>query len=179
MTSRGSRFNPYSGGAPGKDSPEWIHTTTKNMRNFIRKWGTVVQHDHHMKPIVSPKYDIGFQVRNTNINFLRELEPWCSCIYLDADSDSYIDEYIKLEQSNTEYDLSTRIKQYGADDVTKKHDVVVQFDAAEFDSQAYRVITNISEILKGSGEIGQMEYYIFRFFINSLKTYEGDLIVCK
>ena len=58
MTSRGSRFNPYSGGAPGKDSPEWIHTTTKNMRNFIRKWGTMVQHDQYMKPIVSPKYSI-------------------------------------------------------------------------------------------------------------------------
>ena len=62
LTSRGSRFNPYSGGAPGKDSPEWLYTTTKNMRNFIRKWGTMVQHDQYMKPIVSPKYSIYFEL---------------------------------------------------------------------------------------------------------------------
>ena len=73
MTSRGSRFNPYSGGAPGKDSPEWIHTTTKNMRNFIRKWGTMVQHDQYMKPIVSPKYSIYFELTEScDVNLLRE-----------------------------------------------------------------------------------------------------------
>ena len=75
MTSRGSRFNPSSGGAPGKDSPEWIHTTTKNMRNFIRKWGTTVRHDELMKPIVIPKYDFGFVVKNCNENLLQTLDP--------------------------------------------------------------------------------------------------------
>ena len=179
MTSRGSRFNPLSGGAPGKDSPEWLHTTTKNMRNFIRKWGHFVKHDNMMMPIIPPKYDIGFQVMNTDINLLKELEPWCSCIYLDGNSDAYIDEYIKSEQSNTKYDLTKRVKQYGADDVTKNHDIVVQFDAREFDNNAFQVITNISEILKDSGEIGTMEYYIFRFFINSLDTHEKDLILVK
>ena len=83
MTSRGSRFNPMAGGAPGKDSPEWQHTTTKNMRNFIRKWGTMVQHDQHMKPIVSPKYNIGFVVENCDTHILKQLEPWCSDIYGD------------------------------------------------------------------------------------------------
>ena len=32
-------------------------------------------------------------------------------------------------------------------------------------------------ILKDSGEIGEMEYDIFKITINSLKTYNEDLIV--
>ena len=114
MTSRGSRFNPSSGGGvEGKDSPEWIHTTTKNMRNFIRKWGTMVQHDQHMKPIVSHKYDIGFVAyRRCNKHLLRQLEPWCNKIYLDFGSD-YMYEYVKEEQPNTDYDLNEKIKLYG------------------------------------------------------------------
>ena len=41
FTSRGSRFNKHAGGSAGNNSQEWLHTTNKNMRNFIRKWGTV------------------------------------------------------------------------------------------------------------------------------------------
>ena len=75
MTSRGSRFNPSSGGAPGQDSPEWLHTTTVNMRNFIRKWGHAVQHDKYLKPIIPPKFNIAIRVENSNdgVSFIIEL----------------------------------------------------------------------------------------------------------
>ena len=186
MTCRGSRFKDGAKRNPdgqvfmkNRESDEWLAQNLRSTRNFIRKWGHFVKHDELMMPIVPPKYDIGFQVMNTDINLLKELEPWCSCIYLDGNSDAYIDEYIKSEQSNTKYDLTKRVKQYGADDVTKNHDIVVQFDGREFDNNAYQVINNISEILKDSGEIGIMEYYIFRFFINSLDTHEKDLILVK
>ena len=186
MTCRGSRFKDGAKRNPdgqvfmkNRESDEWLAQNLRSTRNFIRKWGHFVKHDELMMPIVPPKYDIGFQVMNTDINFLRELEPWCSCIYLDGNSDAYINEYIKLEQPNTLFDLSKRVKQYGADDVTKNHDIVVQFDAREFDNNAFQVINNMSEILKDSGEVGKMEYYIFRFFINSMKTYEKELVVCE
>ena len=191
MTCRGSRFKdgleieaeiPLEDGTiwyKPKDSEEYTKLRTIKIREWLRKWGHMVQHDELMMPKIPPKYDIGFQVMNTNINFLRELEPWCSCIYLDGNSDTYIDEYIKLEQPNTLFDLSKRVKQYGADDVTKNHDIVVQFDAREFDNNAFQVINNMSDILKDSGEVGTMEYYIFRFFINSMKTYEKELVVCE
>ena len=191
MTCRGSRFKdgleieaeiPLEDGTiwyKPKDSEEYTKLRTIKIREWLRKWGHMVQHDELMMPKIPPKYDIGFQVMNTNINFLRELEPWCSCIYLDGNSDAYIDEYIRLEQPNTLFDLTKRVKQYGADDVTKNHDIVVQFDAREFDNNAFQVINNMSEILKDSGEVGTMEYYIFRFFINSMKTYEKELVVCE
>ena len=41
------------------------------------------------------------------------------------------------------------------------------------------MIVNLAEMLKDSGEIGEMEYDIFKFKINSLETYEKDLILVK
>jgi glycosyltransferase involved in cell wall biosynthesis len=58
FTSRGSRFNKHAGGGAGKNSEEWIYTTTKNGREFIRKWGAFIKHDPLMKPIVPPKYNV-------------------------------------------------------------------------------------------------------------------------
>ena len=175
MTSRGSRFNPSAGGAPGKDSPEWIHTTTKNMRNFIRKWGTIVQHDQYMKPIVSPKYDIGFVVENCDTNMLKELEPWCSDIYGDwVGHKGYgVNKYIEEEQKNTLIDLSKKIH---SDHIEPKNDIVVRFDANKLNVNNFQIIVKLSDILKDSGEVGEMEFEIFKFNIKSMKTYEKDLI---
>jgi len=175
MTSRGSRFNPMAGGAPGKDSPEWIHTTTKNMRNFIRKWGTTVQHDEMMKPIVSPKYDIGFVIENCNTHMLKELEPWCSDIYGDwiGHKGYGVNGYIKEEQKNTLIDLSKKIH---SDHIEPKNDIVVRFDANKLNVNNFQVIVKLSDILQESGEVGEMEFEIFKFKIKSMKTYEKDLI---
>jgi glycosyltransferase involved in cell wall biosynthesis len=178
MTSRGSRFNPSSGGAPGKDSPEWIHTTTKNMRNFIRKWGTPVLHDEYMKPIVPPKYDIAFKALRCNKQMLYELEPWCSKIYLDFGSD-YMGEYEREEQPNTQFDLGEKIKMYGNADVTKSHDILVEFDCTELNNENFQVLVNLSKMLQDSGEVGEMEFDIFKLYINSLQTYEDKLIICE
>jgi hypothetical protein len=38
---------------------------------------------------------------------------------------------------------------------------------------------NLSEILKESGEVGEMELEIFKFYIRSLDTYERELIKVK
>ena len=76
FTSRGSRFNKYAGGAAGKNSNEWLQTTTINMNKFIKKWGTIVQHDPFMKPIISPVYKKGVIINNTNPQLTEILEPW-------------------------------------------------------------------------------------------------------
>jgi len=76
FTSRGSRFNKYAGGAAGKNSEEWLQTTTTNMKKFIKKWGTLVQHDQFMKPIVSPVYKKTINIINSNPQLEEALEPW-------------------------------------------------------------------------------------------------------
>ena len=76
FTSRGSRFNKHAGGAAGQNSNEWLQTTTINMKKFIKKWGTVVQHDQFMKPIISPVYRKSVNIINTNPNLEEALTPW-------------------------------------------------------------------------------------------------------
>tara|TARA_R110000787_G_scaffold237028_2_gene343490 strand:+ start:3407 stop:4477 length:1071 start_codon:yes stop_codon:yes gene_type:complete len=76
FTSRGSRFNKHAGGAAGKNSEEWLNTTTTNEKKFIKKWGTTVQHDQFMKPIISPIYKKSINITNPNPQLEDALEPW-------------------------------------------------------------------------------------------------------
>tara|TARA_R110002050_G_scaffold1583_10_gene10804 strand:+ start:16797 stop:18011 length:1215 start_codon:yes stop_codon:yes gene_type:complete len=185
MTCRGSRFKDGALRNPagqvfmkGRESSEWLAQNLKSTRNFIRKWGHMVKHDDLMYPVIPPKYDVGFKAYNCTVDLLKELEPWCSKIYLDYGSD-YMHEYREEEQPNTAFDLQERIKMYGNDDLTKRHDIIVEFDCNKLTAQNFQIIVNLSEMLQDSAEIGEMEYDIFKFTIKSLKTYEKDLILVK
>ena len=59
----------------------------------------------------------------------------------------------------------------------KDNDVVIRFDGDKLTNESFQFITNLPIILQDSGEVGDMKYDIFEFTINSLKTYEKDLIV--
>ena len=169
MTCKGSRFNPTLT-TPGKDSDEWLKQNIRSTRNFIRKWGHFVKHDMLMKPIVPPKYDIGFEIRNGNSKILSVLEPWCSHIRVDM-SDDEINSYIKNEQPNTNIDLKSRINS------GKKCDIVVGFDANKLTKYSFNLIQEFSNILKESDlEVGEFELDIFKFRVSIVKTYENDLI---
>lgn len=170
FTSRGSRFNKHSGGAAGKNSQEWIHTTTKNGRNFIRKWGHFVKHDSLMKPIIPHKYDVEFKVQNCDIKMLQLLEPWCSRMTVDC-SDEIINEYIQLEQPNTIMDLTKRFNQ------TEKSDIIVEFDARSFTQNSFNFIQSLSEIFDfNEFESGEYEFDIFKVKVSRVKHYENNLI---
>jgi|TARA_B100000315_G_scaffold7191_1_gene7191 glycosyltransferase involved in cell wall biosynthesis len=185
MTSRGSRFKDGAMRNPagqvfmkGRESDEWLKQNVRSTRNFIRKWGHMVQHDELMKPIIPPKYDVGFVVHNCNTQMLRELEPWCSDIYGDwVGHKGYgVNDYIKDEQLNTEFDLSKKIHSQHTE---SKNGVVVEFDCNKLNANNFQVLVNLSDIIKESGEVGEMEYEIFKFNIKSLETYEKDLILVK
>ena len=176
FTSRGSRFNKHAGGGAGQNSQEWIYTTTKNMRNFIRKWGTPVKHDRLMKPIISPKYDIGFIVNNCNHQLLEALEPWCSTIYVDEINDVVLrDNYIRLEQPNTIINLHEKVLPLNNE---KNNEILVTIDGNKFTQQDFNYIQQLSEILTDSGEpafhgeLGNITVEIFE----TMNTYENDLI---
>jgi len=176
MTSRGSRFKDGAMRNPagqvfmkGRESSEWLEQNLRSTRNFIRKWGHFVKHDNMLYPIVPPKYDVGFVVQNCNVQMLKELEPWCSTIYVDCE---YVD-YIKDEQNSTKFNLSDRIKPYDND---KNNHILVKFDATKLNSENFQILVNLSEILTDSAEEGKMELDVFNFDIQSLETYEKELI---
>ena len=179
MTSRGSRFKDGAMRNPagqvfmkGRESSEWLAQNLRSTRNFIRKWGHMVQHDGLMYPVIPPKYDIGFIVKNCTPTMIRELEPWCSTLYTDCDYSQYIQD----EQKDTAFDLKDRIKPY---DNEKNNEILVSFDCKKLTADSFQVIINLSDILRDSGDLGHMEYDIFTFHIEALNRYEKDLILIK
>ena len=87
-----------------------------------------------------------------------------------------MNKYIEEEQPNTDFKLSKKIHtQYG----NLKNDVMVHIDCSKLNNQNFQIITQISEILQDSGEVGEFDLDIFNIKVNSLQTYEKDLIVCK
>ena len=175
MTSRGSRFNPYSGGAPGQNSQEWIGTTTRNTKEFIRKWGHMIKHDPLMKPIVPPKYDIGFIIKNCNTQILELTEPWCSTVYCDEQFVvGRVSDYVEME--DTSYDLYEKIKPY---DNEKQNGILIEIDGKKFNQQEMNYIQQLSEIIQDSGEIGTFNLGNLIITINSLETFENMLINCS
>jgi len=148
---------------------QWKSDMVNSTREFIRKWGSNVQHTPLMEPIVSHKYDIGFIIKNCNQQLLETLEPWCSIIYVDCD----YKQYIKQEQPNTKFDLSERIKPYHNE---KQNYILVEFDAFKFGVNQFNIIQNLSDIISESGEIGEFELDCFKITIVNLKTFEENLI---
>jgi|TARA_Y100000310_G_scaffold341290_1_gene439991 glycosyltransferase involved in cell wall biosynthesis len=181
MSCRGSRFKDGAKRNPdgqvfmkGRESSEWLEQNIRSTRNFIRKWGHMVKHDELMKPIIPPKYDVGFRVYNCDENLLRELEPWCSTLYTDLEWTIYHN-YIEFEQPNTLYDLRSKLKGI----LDPVNDVIVEFDAKKLTQGNFQFIVNLSEILADSGETGKMEYEIFKVDIKKLKNYNKELILAK
>ena len=185
MTCRGSRFKDGALRNPagqvfmkGRESTEWLTQNLKSTRNFIRKWGHMVKHDEMMKPIIPPKYNVGFVVENCDDNLLRELEPWCDVIYSDCSYEN-VKRYQREEQPKTEFDLTNKIRPVERIEDLDISDVTVEFDAKLLNANNFQYLVNLSEILTDSGEIGEMELEIFKLTIHSLQTYEKELILVR
>ena len=180
MTCRGSRFKDGAIRNPdgqvfmkNRESEEWLEQNQKSTREFIRKWGHFVKHDTMMKPIVPPKYNVGFVVENCTSQMLEMLEPWCDNIYGDwVGHKGYgVNKYI--DEERTSFDLKKRIH---SDHMNPSDKVVVRFDCDKLDNEQFQIIQNLSEILQDSGEIGVSEVGIFNIEIRSLKSSEKELV---
>jgi len=119
-------------------SEEYSHRTkqieAQSNRNFIRKWG--FRNNSSLKK----KYDIGLVVRNGNVAILRELEPWCSTIYIDTNPETYLAE----EQPRTSFDLRRKIKPLAE---KKGNGIVVSVDAKKLDAGKLAQIESLHEVI--------------------------------
>jgi glycosyltransferase involved in cell wall biosynthesis len=173
MTCRGSRRNTADKATSiYQDSPEWLEQNKRSTRNFIRKWGHFVAHDALMKPIVPPKYDIGFKITNCSIELLEALEPWCSRMEIDL-SEDMINHYVSIEQSNTKFDLHKKIN------TGKSSEIVIEIDGMRFQQNEFNLIMQLSMIIQDSGEVGEFEIGNLKLIINKMTEYQNDLIVCR
>lgn len=167
LTARGGQFQH---GKLTKDhsqkSSEWQNLMNNSTREFIRKWGSIVKHDTLMRPVIQPKYDVAFKIKNCDLNLLYQLEPWCSNIYTDCKQQE-IDLYIHREQKNTTRPLKERIGHYD-DEINSG--VVVRFDGSEMTNNLYSFLISLGDILTDSGELGEMTYRIFHLKITALNN---------
>ena len=117
---------------------QWKKDMNTSTLEFIRKWGTNVNHTPLMKPIVSPVYKRTLILNNSNPQLEQTLEPWFN----------------------------------GGEDI------IVEIDSTLFNQQDFQYIQQLSEIIKDSGEVGEFNLGNLNITINSLNTYEKDLIIC-
>ena len=175
MTCRGSRRNTLDKAKNiYEDSPEWLAQNQRSTRNFIRKWGHFVKHDPLLVPIVPPKYNIGFIVKNCNSQLLELLEPWCSNILIDDEMQVLTSHYVDKEQKSTLFKLNERIKSTPFESLN--NEIIVTIDRETFTQQDFQIIQQLPEIIKDSGEIGSFELGNLKVEIVQINEYTKDLI---
>jgi len=185
MTCRGSRFADGAKRNPNgevfmknRETDEWLKQNQKSTREFIRKWGHFCKHDEFLKPIIPPKYDLGFIIKNANLQLIEVLEPWCSTVYYDENELRNFRYADYIEREDTSFDLYEKFKPY---DNEKQNGILVEIDGNNFSQQDMDYIQNIAEIFAYDNELGEGTFQLgnLQITINNLKTYEKDLITCK
>ena len=170
LTGRGGQFQH---GKVTQDetqkSDEWRKLMNNSTREFIRKWKSTVKHTPLMKPIVSPIYDIGIQIVNSNENLLGAVEPWGHNVYIDLDYGDYIDR----EQPNTEDNLVLKISPI---DEKPKNDIVIRIDGKTFTQQDYLYLHEIGNIISQSGDIGKFKVGNLIIEINKIEEIQSNLV---
>jgi glycosyltransferase involved in cell wall biosynthesis len=170
LTCRGHRWNEQI----GKDDDYYKIVSQRSSRNYLRKWGSWIQNDEYQHPIILPKYNVGFIVKNCNSQLLELLEPWCSNILIDDEMQVLTSHYVDKEQKNTLFKLNERIKSTPFE--LLNNEIVVTIDRNTFTQQDFQIIQQLSEIIQDSGEIGEFELGNLKITINSLNEYQQDLI---
>ena len=166
MTCRGHRWNK----GVGIENSDYKSTMERCRREFLRKWSDWIQNDAYQFPIINPKYDFGFIVKNsTDVELIEFLEPRCSTIYVDNSRELYI----QLEQKNTVLNLHDRVLPY---DNEKNNEILVTIDSNKFEQQDYNLIIQLPQIIKQSGQIGEFQLGNLFIDIIQLNEYQNNLI---
>jgi GT2 family glycosyltransferase len=137
----------------------------KSNRNYIRKWGTRAK---------APKYNVGIVVDNCNSQLIGALEIFSENIYVGGvDIDVIVQNYILNEQPKTKFDLSKKIKGINEE---KSEEILVTIDGSKITQQDYQMLTQLSEIIKDSGEIGEFELGNLKVKINKMEEHQRKLL---
>jgi hypothetical protein len=178
LTCRGGQFEHANSTKDlSTKSEDWNKLAQNQTKEFIRKWGTPPLYDEYQYPIVTPKYNIAYVVKNCNLELLSALEPWCDRIYTDeVYKAGRLQDYIENEQENTSFDLLKRVLVIQHNDPIGENDIVIEFDATQLTQQNFQLLTQIPNIVKDSGGVGEFEIDIFRIVISHLEEHQNNLI---
>ena len=158
LTGRGA--GSFSGDKKRHD--EWQKEMQNSTREFIRKWGTGVQHDALMKPIVTPFYDKGLVLKNATMELLELLEPYVTNVY----TDKYLKEYLDKEGPDTEYTLGWRLREFTE---IPKNDIVIFINGDSFTQADFNVYAQLSRVFEeqkpqpGSFKLGNIHIKVNKY----------------
>jgi glycosyltransferase involved in cell wall biosynthesis len=166
LTCRGHRWTDEI----QKDDDYFKVASKKAGRNYIRKWRSWIKNDEFQHPVLVNKYDIGFVVKDCDMEFLYFLEPWGTTTYVG--SESLIKEYIDQAQPDTPYSMTDRVKTLQGE---YNHAVVVEVDRSSINNNSVQFITQLPEILSTVTELGQYEFEPFKIKINKVEPEKIEL----
>ena len=90
----------------------------------------------------------------------------------------YVDEsreqFINLEQENTICDLGKKVLPINNE---KNNEILVSIDGSKFTSQDFKIIQQLGEIIKDSGQIGKFKLSNLTVEIFKMNEYQSDLII--
>jgi GT2 family glycosyltransferase len=175
LTCRGGQFeHAKSTQDLSTKSEEWNKLAHNQTNEFIRKWGTPPLYDEYQYPIVSPKYNVAYVVKNCPEQLVSILEPWCDRIYIE--NQDIVNIYIDREQKNTSYELNKRVFSLTNNNPEWENDIVIEFDVNQLNQQNFQLLQQLPNIIKESGEIGTFELDVFKIVISHLEEYQDNLI---
>jgi hypothetical protein len=175
LTCRGGQFeHAKSTQDLSTKSEEWNKLAHNQTNEFIRKWGTPPLYNEYQYPIVSPKYNVAYVVKNCPEQLVSILEPWCDRIYIE--NQDIVNIYIDREQKNTSYELNQRVFSLTNNNPEWENDIVIEFDVNQLNQQNFQLLQQLPNIIKESGEIGTFELDVFKIVINHLEEYQDNLI---
>lgn len=158
LTGRGA--GSFSGDKKRHD--EWQKEMQNSTKDFIRKWGTGVQHDALMKPIVSSFYDKGLVIKNSTMELLELLEPYVTNVY----TDKFLNEYIEKENNNTEYNLGWRLREFTE---VPKNDIVLFINGDNFTQADFNIYAQLSRVFEeqkpepGTFKLGNIQIKVNKY----------------
>lgn len=132
-------------------------------RNYLRKWG-------FRQTQYYASFDIGYDITNPNINLIYHIEPLAKFIKA---NENIKDEYVKLEQQNTSFDLSGKFVN------NLNCDVIISFDANLFTNNSLNILYNMNDIIFETGECGLYKIDIFTIEIKNLNNKIDDKKIKK
>lgn len=169
LTGRGA--GSFSGDE--KRHEEWKKQMNNSTKEFIRKWGSNIEHTSLMKPIVTPVYKKKLILVNANENILSVLEPWFTEIAVDID----INKWVEVNNKDSYFDLSKRVYKHDNNSQEAWDDIFITLDSSKFTQQDYNHIMLLNKIITDSGEANSVfQLGNLTIKINQLKNYQNELI---
>lgn len=152
-------------------SKDWQILMEQSTWDYVRKWGSFVQHDHHLFPIMQPKFDIGFVLNNANYHAAKYIEPWVSVLYLD---NQQVIELLRSELLDASgYDMTKRVMHVNN---IAEHDIIATVDSNLLHNDNAKWIANLNEIIGQSGEIGQFDLDGIKIQIKAITDISNSLV---